>query len=102
MQPIPRPREHSAGLAPLSQSRVLLDPREWALVERLEKRASAAARMSTQAETSGRDVLARMLAAEAKVWRQAAQIVREELARVDIDLRDPTVFALMEAARQQP
>ena len=33
---------------------------------------------------------------EAKTWRPAAQIVREELSRVDIDLRDPTVAALLD------
>ncbi len=42
------------------------------------------------------DALARAMVHEAKVWRQAAQMVREELSRVDIDLRDPTVFALMD------
>ena len=85
-----------AGLAPLSSARYLLGPREWALVERMEKRAAQAARMSDQAEKANREPLARMLAHEAKVWRQAAQIVREELSCVDIDLRDPTVFALMD------
>lgn len=85
-----------AGLAPLSSARYLLGPREWGLVERFEKRAAQAARMSDQAEKANREPLARMLAHEAKVWRQAAQMVREELSRVDIDLRDPTVAALLD------
>ena len=73
----------------------MLGPREWALVEKMERRASAAARMGERAAGSGREPLARALAHEAKVWRQAAQMLREELSRVDIDLRDPTVFAMM-------
>lgn len=85
-----------AGLAPLSSARYLLGPREWHLVERFEKRAAQAARIGEQASESGREPLALRMAHEAKVWRQAAQIVREELSRVDIDLRDPTVFALLE------
>lgn len=85
-----------AGLAPLSSSRYLLEPREWGVVEKMERRAAAAARMSEQAGQANREPLARMLAHEAKVWRQAAQMLREDLSRVDIDLRDPTVFALME------
>ena len=85
-----------AGLAPLSSARYLLGPREWGLVERFERRAAHAVRMAERAEAAGRDALARAMVHEAKAWRQAAQIVREELSCVDIDLRDPTVFALMD------
>lgn len=84
-----------AGLAPLTGSPIL-GPREWELVERLSKRAAAAARLQMQAEAASRQSLARLFAHEAKVWRQAAQIVQESLSQVDIDLRDPTVFALLE------
>lgn len=87
------------GLAPLSSSRYLLGPREWALVEKLEKRAAAASRIGERAAKSGREALAMNMAHEAKVWRQAAQIVREDLTHVDIDLRDPTVFALLDRAK---
>lgn len=86
-------------MAPLSSQRYLLGPREGMLVERLEKRAAAAARMGERAAASGRENLARIMANEAKTWRQAAQIVREELSHVDIDLRDPTVFALLEQSK---
>lgn len=85
-----------AGLAPLSSARYLLGPREWMLVERFEKRAAQAARIGEQASQAGREPLALRMASESKTWRQAAQIVREELSRVDIDLRDPTVFAMLE------
>ena len=86
-----------AGLAPLSSARYLLGPREWMLVERLEKRAAQAGRIAEQAKkTAGREALAKLMENEAKTWRQAAQIVREELSRVDIDLRDPTVAALLD------
>lgn len=92
----------ASGVAPLTSPpppTYLLGPREWMLVERMEKRAAVAARMGERAAASNRDMLARIMANEAKVWRQAAQIVREELSHVDIDLRDPTVFALLDRAK---
>lgn len=35
------------------------------------------------------------LVIEARTWREAAQLVRERLSRVDIDLAEPTVFSLI-------
>lgn len=61
---------------------VVLGPREWGLVEAMESRATAAS--------------AAHLVIESRTWKQAAQMVREHLSRVDVDLRDPTVFSLLE------
>jgi hypothetical protein len=71
----------SPGLAPLAGSPVLT-PREWELVEAMEQRAKAAK--------------AANLVIEARVWRQAAQLVSERLSRLDIDLASSTVFAAPE------
>lgn len=84
------------GVAPLSSARYLLGPREWSLVERFEKRAAVCDRMSERAQGTGHELASKILANEAKTWRQAAQIVREELTHVDLDLRDPTVFSLLD------
>lgn len=69
-----------AGLAPLSGSPVL-SRREWELVEDMDARATAAS--------------AAGLVIEARTWRRAAQMVRERLSRVDIDLAEPTVYSLL-------
>lgn len=86
----------AAGLAPLTTPSYLLGGREWQLVERFERRAAHAVRMAERAREHKRDDLAVAMDHVATTWRQAAQIAREELSRVDIDLRDPTVAALLD------
>lgn len=90
-----------AGLAPPSTSAVLLGGREWQLVERFERRAAHAVRMADRARELDRSELAVAMDHVATTWRQAAQIAREELSRVDIDLRDPTVAALLEEVKMR-
>lgn len=88
-----------AGLPPLTTPpppTYLLGPREWAVVEMMERRAAQADRLRKAAEDTGRGALAARMGDQAKVWRQAAQVVREMLSRVDIDLRDPTVAAILD------
>lgn len=89
----------AAGLAPLSSAPCLLGGREWQLVERFERRAAHAVRMAERARERGRENLGVAMDHVATTWRQAAQIAREELSRVDIDLRDPTVAALLDEVK---
>lgn len=95
-QPADVTERPGAGLAPLASARHLLSGREWQLVERFERRAAHAVRMAERARERDRTELAVAMDHVATTWRQAAQIAREELSCVDIDLRDPTVAALLD------